>query len=217
MEDNNNIEEQNKKKNLKITHKSLEELEFHPDQLIKDFRFEIVERLNDDELIPSWAIIHSLEDEKNELLDIEKKKLKSSTDELAKENAYIKKDIDNIVLNNKTYSKSLNKTKLNYDNLVQKTYRKKSIVLCIFTFGIYGYLTSEKHKKKLQDSIYKIRQKLSFYENTLNNNRDEIKALENKIIENNEKSDSLTKNYYIECNKITEKYMNLISNVKVLD
>lgn len=205
------------KKTIKLTNKELEDLENNPDQLIRDFRFEIVERLNNEDLVPSWAVIKSLNEDKSALIEDEKKKLDFSLAEIGKKNNKLKEKKGSLVADNKVAYHSLDKERHKHNKLLNKASREKNIFLTIITLGIYGFLTSKKHKEKLSLKINKSEDLLCNYEKTIKENQQQIEFVEKKMADNKQSGDNATKTYYAKCKEIDNMYLKLISEVKPLE
>lgn len=205
------------KKTIKLTNKELEGLENNPDQLIKDFRFEIVESLHNEDLVPSWAVINSLNKDKDALLNEEKGKLTNALGEIGKKDTELKNKKDRLEADNKVTNLSLIKERKKSSNLKRKSSRRKNSILAIISFGVYGCLTSNKHKNKLSSKIKVSEGLISGYEKSIKDNKDQIVSIEKEINENVIKNGDVTRRYYANCKEIEKNYLNLISEVKPLD
>lgn len=182
------------KKTIKLTNQELENLDENPDPLIQTLAKEIIEKIGNEELYPSWFIrffivklygelLESLENEKIEFISSKnrqinetKRKISSIQEEIKKESLALKK---------------LSAKKEKLDRKVKKgSLAKKSIIKNIFTLYIYAYYTSTKRKKKLlkretvlSESIQSIHNRLSKMESTIESHKKEIDDLRQKQLE----------------------------------
>ncbi len=152
------------KRSIKLTNAELERLDRDEDPLISRFAPDIVIALNSEELIPSWFVKAVLDAELNE-------KLSSLNNELsefciaANKKAEQCKDI--MARNDRDIAAAkyiLDKQKRKIAKLTQKiakaTAAKRSIFICIITFGIYGYYISARRLEKLKTKLFRINETL---------------------------------------------------------
>ena len=205
------------KKTIKLSNKELEELPSNQDSLIQNFRFEIVEKLNNEDLVPSWAIIHSLNKDRESLLEDEKKKLLSAIKELENINNGHNNKKKQLISINSIETSLLKKERNKYNLLKKKYYRQRNVFLSIVTFGIYSYLLSKKHKSKLSCFIKKSEDKMTKHEKTIADNNRQLSLLDEWINENNKKANDARKTYNENCTAIENKIDNLISEVRPLE
>lgn len=205
------------KKTIKLSNNELENLPNNIDPLIKNFRFEIVERLKNEDLIPSWAIINSLNEDKEELLEEEKKILKTKVDELNNKNKAHNNKKSQLLSINKAKNFLLSKERKKYNRLKKKYNRQKNLFLSLITFGVYSYLTSKKHKNKLSNIIKKSEGRLSNYEKIIADNNQQISTFAKWIADNNQEISNAKKAYEENCEAINQKYLVMISKVTPLE
>ncbi len=202
------------KRVIKLTNRELENLENNPDELIRMFRFEIIERINNDELLPSWAIKYYLNEERESHKDELKGQLKE--DIRKNEKAIEAIDIDkNIIIEEilplRKQIKRISKKIKNTDKKIKKANnRKKNVLLTILSFGIYSYLLSEKYKNKLtkKDKSFKDSwNSLVSHEKELSDKLDDLNNQINSLKKNTEER---TLTFEKKCQETDEKYDKLI-------
>lgn len=148
------IKEKILKKTLKLTNSELELLNVNDDELIRMFAEEIVLKLDNEELFPSWFIKMYLKKD----LDFDLQTMKNELDDyIGNQNNKINVQQTNIdCYNNEIvdYKIKLQKQQKRGNKLVSKLQKlsisKPNILKSIISFGIYNYLISNKRKRKLE-------------------------------------------------------------------
>lgn len=148
------IKEKILKKTLKLTNSELELLNVNDDELIRMFAEEIVLKLDNEELFPSWFIKMYLKRD----LDFDLQTMKNELDDyIGNQNNKINVQQTNIdCYNNEIvdYKIKLQKQQKRGNKLVSKLQKlsisKPNILKSIISFGIYNYLISNKRKRKLE-------------------------------------------------------------------
>lgn len=209
--------EKNIKKTIKLSNAELENLPNNNDYLINNFRFEIVEKLGNEDLIPSWAIINSINKDKEILLEEEKKVLSQRVDELNSKNNANKSKKNQLLSIIKTKEFFTNKERKKYNLLKRKYRRTKNIFLSFISFGIYSYLLSKTHKNKLLSKIKKSEEKITDYEKIIADSNIQISNLDKCIADNNLKICEAKKTYNENCEAIQDKMLAMIAKVKPLE
>ncbi len=174
-------------KSIKLTNIELENLNNHVDELISMFASEIIASLNHEDMYPSWFIRKFLTEEHN--LSI--KNLKNEFNNYKSEQHSFINSCNNKILENNTLLKNttnlLNKKtkrKSNKESLLAKiSNRKKSILFCILTFGIYAYSISSKRKAKILRKIELLTAEITDINNKILNINKNVNNLNNKIKE----------------------------------
>lgn len=155
-------------RNIKLTNSELEKLESNADPLIKHFSYDIVSKLNDKELTPSWYRIDLLEKEyKQNINEINEN---NENFKMEKQNEIIKKEktvfkIDTDIWHDE---KKLTELKRKEDRISKKlnkiVQKNVSVILSILTLGIYSYYISEKRKNKFNNKLETVRLQVETYE-----------------------------------------------------
>lgn len=154
------------KKTIKLTNFELENLNKNSDSLIRDFAFDIVVALNNEELYPSWFIhkcfvseyentIQTLETEKKEYKKSIDLKIKTTDEIISQRKAEIAAEEKILNINIKKRNKTKNK-------LCKIEKSKKSILKSLFTCFIYNVLISNSRKQKLLNKHDELNKKIIF-------------------------------------------------------
>lgn len=190
------------KKTLKLTNSELELLNINDDDLIRMFAEEIIIKLNNEELFPSWFIRSYLKKEMQSNLEIAKNNYNSCKDEknklIKKQQSYINDYNEYIDDYRDILIKKHKKEKKLTTKLVKIHNSKKNLLKTIFSFGIYYYMISSKRKNKIE-------LKLSKLEDEINTLDEKIKEIKNKIENCNKRINDFKieiKNKEIDYNKI---------------
>lgn len=166
---------------IKLTNSALEELNHNPDEFIREFAFEIVTKLPNEELSPSWYLKDCIDEE-----------YKIKIDELEKKKAAALNQLSETIATNETEAKKLRETlevtekeKRKHDSSFSKVSRKISkteahkpnILLSIITLSIYHYFGSQSRLLKLkarQEYISSLLDALAQKRSSLENNIDAL-------------------------------------------
>ena len=159
----------------------MEELNHNPDEFIREFAFEIVTKLPNEELSPSWYLKDCIDEE-----------YKIKIDELEKKKAAALNQLSETIVTNETKAKKLRETlevtekeKRKHDSSFSKVSRKISkteahkpnILLSIITLSIYHYFGSQSRLLKLkarQEYISSLLDALAQKRSSLENNLDAL-------------------------------------------
>lgn len=207
-------------KSIKLTNAELESLNVNDDDLIREFADEIINKINIEELFPSWYIkkyikfgyeekIKELDSEQNDYVRNGENRQNENKKNITKYNNGIQE------LNEKNIK--LNKKKIRAQHKIEKIGKaKKSIFLYIISMGIYYSLNSQKRLEKfkrqhdqLRTQIDENMAKISQLERNIEISTKNIETIKNNIIVTIKNIENKK-----ECEK--EKCANLISQVKPL-
>lgn len=208
------------KKTIKLTNSELESLNTNDDFLIRIFAEEIIIKLNNEELLPSWFINLYLTKEYDEKINLLNREYIIYKNNIKKS---INLEINIINIQTKELEPFYKKLTKLQSNLAKNEIRletlnlkRKNVYKSIFTFGIYSYLISERRKNK----FYRKSAKLNFKINDLNYI---IKQKENIIKNSNKKIESYNnlitekeKEIKIKINSETASYKKHILKIKPL-
>lgn len=215
------VREKTIKKTLKLTNAELESLNSNSDELIRYFAEDIVVKLNNEELFPSWYMKLFLKKELEDKLQ----KIEGEFDDfclsqdnkIATEQNKIKANkIDIDTLTNKfetTQRKREKKAKiLNKISLSRKNKLKN-----IFSFGIYNYLISNKRKQKIQAKIEILEKIILDISNNMSCCEDIILKCNIEIETINDEKNKYEINYNKKKETMKNKYDHKISDIKPLE
>lgn len=144
-------------KKIKLTNANLEHLNSHDDKLITQFAAEIILRIDNPDLIPSWLskqiiendYLASLKDYNIEISSLTNDYDKSVEDDNARIRVLNKRRNEYAEQESKiTHKLEKTKRKLNYIDT-----HKASPIICILTFGIYAALFTKSRKNKLNAKL----------------------------------------------------------------
>ena len=160
------------KKTIKLTNSELESLNVNSDELIRFFAKEIIIKLNNKELYPSWYIKLNLKKEKDDNLQVLNDELNNFKNELSykianEENAINLNTSRIIDLKNELY-KNNQKLSKQKNKLIKLKNQKRSLYKIIFSFGIYSLIYSKKHLTKIQSKVNDINKCIEKDENKIN-------------------------------------------------
>ncbi len=173
-------------KTIKLTNEELESLYKHEDNLISTFAEEIILRINEQEMMPSWLKKLQL----YRKYSVDELKLDEQIGNIKKQ---VRRDIDdcNEVIRKAqsdlqatlTNIDECNKQIAAYEVKVFKIHsRKKSILLSIITFSIYAYWNSDKRAKKLLEKQRKLVDYSKQLDETRHKRESEICASKDQIL-----------------------------------
>lgn len=208
------------KKRIKLTNQNLEQLNFNDDDLISDFSSEIILKLNDPELIPSWLAIEIIKNDFYEYVDSEKQKEKSAYENYLsiKHTNEEKIKSSNDTISNLTFI--LNKKTLKLEkvtNRIQKIeLRKKSIFLSIVTLFIYSISRSNFRKNRLVKKQIKFENQIAELNLNIAEQNKSIQAAKNEIENSKHKYETISKETKDNIKKLTEKELADIKSVQPL-
>lgn len=164
-------------KSIKLTNANLETLNQHSDPLVRKFAFEIVSRLKNQDLFPSWFQKDCIEEEYKANDEEQRKHLSSARSSLENLRISSQAEIDD---NNKKLEpikakKQRTENKItSLERKIEKAKeRKPNVLLSIITIGIYAYLKSSRR-------IVRLENKKSSFVNTKEDMEKSISDLEDK-------------------------------------
>ena len=202
-------------KNIKLTNAVLENLRSNKDELICMFAKEIVYRMNDTDLLPSWFILDMLFSQYEEKLTQIDESNSSTFDRIHSEIASYKDKIasnDNYIFKN---SGIIQQQKIKVAKVDKKinalACAKKSLLKSIFTLFIYNLITSRFRLNKLKNKSQSIHSSIKKLSEDLNEKKSENTAFSEKISELNLEEQNLCKK--IDSEKQAE-YKVYMSNAK---
>lgn len=199
-------------KSIKLTNEELENLNHNSDFLIAKFSFDIVQKMKEHTLRPSWYLRELYLREKNYRMDNaisaimdEKNKHKITMNEYDKEiniqTSRLKKEQNKIML--LEYKAKRLEKKLNF------SLEKKNLLLkAIFTLGIILLLKSGR-----RISILKIR--AQYLKNDIDEANKKCEDLLNTIKEINEKKDQEVNNYNLRVNELNKRKIDVLENYRL--
>ena len=168
-------------KSIKLSNFELENLQHNDDNLIRTFATEIVAKVGNPELYPSWFIKnvykseyeHTKEDIKRSI-DNRKKLMQDYASSNSAQASKLKNECGEIEKN----LEILNKHRVRYSKRCEKAEaRQKSIVKSMITFFVYDFLRSPKYINNLRDKIEILNMKISSNNITLKEKQDKMVAL----------------------------------------
>ena len=174
------------KKTIKLTNEVLEDLENNDDDLICTFATEIIERIDNQDLTPSWFLLElvhmAMSDEKNRLEE-ERKKNTEDIIKLIKLNDTNTDAVSNKEAENKEKLEALIKTREKKEKSLKKsqTKGKNFYLVCILSFGIVLAFKAKKRIEKINKSIIELNKKID----ELNENNDGLQLEKEKYKQNN--------------------------------
>ena len=208
------------KKVLKLTNQELESLLDNNDALIQEFAYEIIDKLNNESLIPAWymeKVLLTRKEEKisnnnyahNEYKNKCKSKQKELRDEISKlnlEKHYLISKLEKKIKKRDKFSQKLQKSIKRNDN----------VFLTIISFGYYYYLKSNKRLSKLKNIISKYTSEIDAMTHKMNAlteridfNTNEVNRINNEIDKHKSKTEKL--------NEIAkEEYKSDLANIEQL-
>lgn len=207
-------------KTLKLTNLELEGLNDNDDFLVRKFAKEIIIRINDEELFPSWFIKEYLKEE----LDDSLKAMKNELDAFVLQQH---KNIDKSTRNkslfkykNSNLRKKLLEVQAEKDKLSSKLSkaqsRKQNTLKSILSFGIYSYLISESRKGKLNAKLRLMEDDLSKIKKAIADNNAIINMYEDAIVTSKSDIAERKENYEKEIEERKTIYNEKLSKVKTL-
>lgn len=174
-------------KTLKLTNEELEKLSVNVDPLIRKFAFEIIAEIDQENLFPSWFIREMLnkehEEKKNSICKRFDDFYREKQAEIKKLNDQKKLDTDKKSPHLIDLSKQKKKERKILSQIDKIENGKKSIFLCIVTFGVYALSFSKKRIEKLKSKLNEIQSKISQTEETILVIESQICSHKNKIEE----------------------------------
>ena len=190
------------KKSVRLTNSDLENLLECEDELTRKFAHEIVYRLDDPELFPSWYLRYYYKNELSAIVDTISKELSDKSANF--KNEIVKLEEETALLNKTKIKtqKQLTRTIKKHDrinHIIEKMERSdKKVFLCIITFGIYCYFISDFRKTRLVSKRDKLKLSCEKKAELLDNTTNSINDLADKISELNDnikktKADALKK------------------------
>jgi hypothetical protein len=168
-------------KTLKLSNFELENLQYNDDNLIRTFATEIVAKVGNPELYPSWFIKnvykseyeHTKEDIKRSI-ENENKSMQDYVSSNSAKTSKLKKESLEI----EARLRVLNRHHVRYSRKCEKAEaRQKSVIKSILTFFIYDFLRSSKYINNLKSKIKTLDMRMSANENTLKEKQEKIASL----------------------------------------
>ena len=206
-------------KTIKLTNEELESLNMHEDPLIRQFAAQIVAKLQNKDLWPSWMIADTYKrayEEKVAEINNTFEKFQKEQQKRILDNSDQTRKYEGRICKEKLVLEKYKKQEDLLSKRLSKFEKNKSIFLIIITFGIYCYYLSEKRKQKLTKKltacrvkVSNIRSKITAYEDKNEKYYSEILSI-NELIENKEKE----KNALIKEEK--EKFKQEVDKVRPL-
>jgi len=208
-------------KTIKLTNSELEKLNCHEDELIRKFAEEIILRINNTELFPSWFLKSLIKKECSNALNALKIRRDTFLEAEQKKRLFIESQIrikNNRISDLNHSIRMLEEEKNKKQRLIDKISSKpKSIFKTIVTFGIYNLLYSDKrksvHEAKVSEigkEIVKINGEIDLCKKIITDYSKEIQLI-NEVC-----TRFMKENYQKECDLI-EKYDEEIALIKPLE
>jgi hypothetical protein len=208
------------KKTIKLTNTELEILNMNEDDLIKMFAEDIIIKLNNEELFPSWFVKLYLKKElHSDLKEMENLFISFNDNENKKiiEKQNLIKNYNNKIL---ILNKDLFKTIKRKDKCIVKLNRilnsKHSLFKIIVTFGIYKYLISSKRKNKINFELNQNNNTITKINSDICSDFGKIKECELQINDYKTYLSEYDKKYKLEKDTRIIEYNKKISEVKPL-
>lgn len=202
------------KKTIKLTNEELEKLNSNSDYEIKKFASEIILKLNNPDLLPSWFLrqlnleaykekIEALNNDYNIFLENCKTKLTNNSSNIKELEAELKNATDEL---------SLQKIKsIKFENKINKLdSANKHPLKYIFTLFIYGYTVSKKRRNKLVDKLNNTNKRIENLNTLINENENKTNNLKNE----NQEINASIQNRKAELEKIRQKEYNNLSKLQ---
>ena len=146
------------KKTIKLTNQTLEELNTYYDFLIREFSFEIVQRLNNEEKYEKVLV----EKDAKQKCNLESDSINKYQKDITKTKALIDSLDNNLIIKNK-------KIERKRKSLSFAKSQNNCLLFSILTFGIHALVHSKKRINRLEE-------KITVLEESILNIREEIKA-----------------------------------------
>lgn len=200
------------KKTIKLTNSELENLNDNKDELIRLFAEEIVLRICNENILPSWFVELYLK----RRMDLTLKLMKSELNNLIEyENNLIATHEDAIDFyndKNKSLNQKLSKNIKRKDKKIKLLSKLKRAKLnffnCIFSLGIYACLISKKRQNKIDNKIEKIKCEIDHLSNMVDSNEKEIKICDSKILKSRNVIDNKKESFKHKKNDLIKEYDN---------
>lgn len=214
-----NIKTKHIRKTIKLTNEELETLNYSTDPLISSFATEIIERINNVDLIPSWFMKRILYKEKDE--KIQKLKSESATFQMGLVKKADKKIALGSSINDEMIGLTQEISKMSKEigriNLKIEKYEKvPNLFLAIITFGIVSKKNYQRkkikkinRKKYLEELIGKNDKRIKELQKTNEDLEKEVDALMKEIDDAKEKETN-------QIQKLNDRYIELISEIEPL-
>lgn len=176
------------KKSIKLDNLTLEYLHESPDDLIKEFCREIIYKLKNPNLVPSWFIKESISVYYLKKINVSKQTIIDINENIKRKQ--FNTDIANLNLRDKITQlknkiKKLEKKNDKLNKKLEIATRKVPVYKSIFSFGICNLIHSKKRQKRLDKKIVVIKNNISTFNSLLDTTSKNIiensKKLENYI------------------------------------
>ena len=209
------------KKTVRLNNSDLENLVYNEDGLIKKFALEIVYKLNNPELFPSWYLREYYKNELSAIVNT----INNDTATVTKNLKYQISQLENKIA-------ELTKTKIKIEKKAKKIDKKynrinkkieaikdsgKNLFLCIISFGIYLYINSKYRKAKLLAKSEKLKVSIETFSNSLNEAIRSIKEVSDRIMDTNKKIEQQIKDSSKKISDYNEIYRNRIATIQPLN
>lgn len=208
------------KKTLKLTNSELENLNNNSDELVKTFAEDIIRQVNDESLFPSWFVKANLKKELNAELNVMSNAYFSFTqsqNSIIKEKKKIMEVLESNSVNRQLelHKWERKKNRLNR-KLKRSENRKNNILKSIFSFGVYSYLLSKRHREKLNKNLDNVNQEMEMIDKVIFGYLKERRAAYNSILLCQSRINQKKKDFEVKKQKKIEEYQNKLSTVTSL-
>lgn len=197
-------------KSIKLTNLELESLNKHSDALIRKFAEQIIIKINNEDLFPSWFLRIYLKKEYELDLSSFENAHKKFVFDTNKDIYRLKNEIDNYKKNNKELEEKISKDTKKKERVqlrLEKIRRSKpNLLKKILSLGIYCWFISEKRKQKTSLQLETIIQSITNMNELIQANNDSVNECNKKIDNKKHLIDNSEKEYFNKKNTRTIKY-----------
>ena len=210
-------------KTVKLTNLNLEYLNVHSDPYISNYAFDIISKLNNEEMYPRWYLLEVAELDKNSKIEQIEKNCKDNTTKYNLSKNKIEEQTRKLnVLLAPVESKlsELTKSKNSREKyLLNATSKKVPLILTVLSVGVFNLFKSAKIKLfknsiiKIQNKILELQQKRDSYLQKIEECNVQLKTLESDYKKYLEEHQKITKQILDEYNDTISKITSLEINV----
>ncbi len=207
-------------KTIKLTNNTLEELNRNKDEQIRQLAHEIVRRLENPSLEPSWY-------KRKRFLEEKENQIKEVNNHVAARKEEIKNETENIIKNIHAEKLLLKKEEKCNAKLVRKCEKKSNIlknvenaknivVKSVFTLGIYYLFVSKKRQEHLKKVIADLNEKINKSNETINKYHSDIDRFGKDIANNKKRTELVVSKAKKKKEQLAKHYENEIASIQPL-
>ena len=208
------------KKSIKLTNETLESLCDNDDELICEFSREIIERLDNESLVPSWYRIETLGEEQEKELKTRKALYNCKQIKEQDINNSLHKERDKLYKNKEELKDKLYKDVQREERLNKKLEtaldKKHMLLLSIISFGIYPFFLSQKRITSIQDGLSSIKKTIATRNAEIAACNDKIQVINIQIQNRNDRIIELDAEFHNEIESLKTAFEKKISLLQPL-